>query len=51
VVILGPGLTADDWAQVLETINYEVVCMIGQRVPRVYLREGKAIGMTEPDCD
>ena len=40
VVLFGPGddgePTADDWAQTLETINYEIVTRIGGRVPRVY---------------
>jgi alanine racemase len=39
-VLFGPGdsgePTADDWAEVLDTINYEVVTRIGARVPRSY---------------
>lgn len=31
------AVTADDWARWLGTINYEIVCGIGARVPRVYL--------------
>lgn len=30
-------VTADDWAEWLDTINYEIVCGIGRRVPRVYV--------------
>lgn len=30
-------VTADDWAAWLDTINYEIVCGVGARVPRVYL--------------
>ena len=30
-------VTADDWARWLGTINYEIVCGLGQRVPRVYV--------------
>lgn len=41
VVLLGAqgdaAVTADDWADWLDTINYEIVCTVGQRVPRVYL--------------
>lgn len=29
-------ITVDEVAQLLETINYEVPCMIGKRVPRIY---------------
>jgi alanine racemase len=43
-LIGGPGarVTADDWAEWLGTISYEVVCTIGARVPRVYLAEDLA---------
>jgi alanine racemase len=41
VVVLGEqgdsAVTADDWAEILETISYEVVCEIGPRVPRRYV--------------
>jgi alanine racemase len=40
VVLFGPGddgePTADDWADAIGTINYEIVTRIGGRVPRVY---------------
>ncbi len=40
VVLFGPGSagepTAQDWADVLDTIHYEVVTRIGARVPRSY---------------
>lgn len=32
---------ADDIAQILGTINYEILTMIDKRVPRVYVRDGK----------
>jgi alanine racemase len=31
------AVTADDWARWLGTINYEIVCGIGRRVPRVHV--------------
>lgn len=41
VVLLGrqgtEQITADDWANQLGTISYEVVCSIGPRVPRRYV--------------
>jgi alanine racemase len=37
VVLLGGEITADDWAQWLDTISYEILCGIGPRVPRVYV--------------
>jgi alanine racemase len=40
VVIFGAdGPSVDEWAQVCDTINYEIVTRIGPRVPRVYLGE------------
>ena len=33
-VLLGQGVTAEDWARRLGTINYEVTCGISARVPR-----------------
>ena len=42
VVLLGTkeeGLCADDLADIVGTINYEIVCGIGKRVPRVYVNE------------
>jgi len=41
VVLLGrqgdEEITADEWARLLGTISYEVLCGIGPRVPRVYV--------------
>ena len=34
-------ITVDDIADKLDTINYEVVCMISNRVPRIYKQTGK----------
>ena len=34
----GPDLPADEIALHLGTINYEVVCMVGKRVPRLYIK-------------
>ncbi len=47
IILFGGGrnavVSADDVAEKLGTINYEVACMIGQRVPRVYIKSGKAV--------
>jgi alanine racemase len=37
VVLFGKGLPVDEIAKKIGTINYEVVCAIGKRVPRVYV--------------
>ncbi len=37
-------ITADDWASLLGTIGYEILCGIGPRVPRVYTETGGPTG-------
>lgn len=34
-------ITADDIAEIMGTINYEIICMLKQRVPRVYIENGE----------
>lgn len=42
VVLMGPGgLDANAIASHLHTINYEVLCSISSRVPRIYIEEAK----------
>lgn len=47
VVIMGNSgeekLNADDLAQNNETINYEILCAVGKRVPRIYKKLGKTV--------
>ncbi len=47
VILFGGGrnadISADDVAKLLGTINYEVVCMVAKRVPRVYIKSGKPV--------
>lgn len=50
VVLIGAqgadAITADEMAARLETINYEITCLVGQRVPRLYYRDGHIVGMS-----
>lgn len=50
VVVIGEQgseqITADEVAAAIGTINYEVVCAVSGRVPRVYLKDGKVVGVT-----
>lgn len=41
----GISYTADDIASQIDTINYEVICNINKRVPRVYKKDGKVINV------
>lgn len=34
-------ISAEHWAELLGTINYEVVCLLKKRVPRIYIKDGK----------
>ncbi len=43
----GRTLTVNELAGMLGTIGYEIVCLIGRRVPRVYMKDGKEIGMVD----
>lgn len=51
VVLFGNGsnnsLHIDEIANILGTINYEVVCMVGKRVPRVYIKNQKIVDIVE----
>lgn len=37
-------ISVDDLADKIGTINYEIVCLIGKRVPRMYINNGKLEG-------
>ncbi len=41
------SITFDQFAQLNGTINYEEICLIGRRVPRVYLKDGREFGITD----
>ena len=47
VVVMGKQgnneISADMIAELLDTINYEIVCMFSKRVPKVYLKGGKVV--------
>ena len=42
----GVLLPVEALSKLADTINYETVCAIGRRVPRVYLRSGQAVGVS-----
>lgn len=42
--ISGEYIGVEQIAEMTESINYEVVCLIGKRVPRIYYKDGKEIG-------
>ncbi|WP_250278403.1 alanine racemase [[Clostridium] colinum] len=40
-ILMGEGITAEEIASLQGTINYEIVCNIGKRVPRVYIKNNQ----------
>ena len=44
VIIFGKDTaTADTLASYLDTINYEIICMISKRIPRIYIQNGRTV--------
>jgi alanine racemase len=39
----GVDITAEELAELMGTINYEVTCLVNKRVPRVFWRNGQAV--------
>lgn len=39
----GLKITADEFAEMAGTINYEIICMLKDRIPRVYLQDGEIV--------
>ncbi|MEG0899624.1 MAG: alanine racemase [Oscillospiraceae bacterium] len=40
-------ITFEEMAAIGNTVNYEKICIIGKRVPRIYMRDGKEIGVVD----
>lgn len=55
VVLIGAQekskITAEQMAKKLKTINYEISCLVGKRVPRLYKQGGKFIALKSIICD
>lgn len=51
VTVIGDGknntMSFDEMAALTGTINYELVCLVGKRVPRVYISGGKNIAIMD----
>ena len=44
VIIFGGGqISADDVAGFMDTINYEVLCLVSKRIPRIYKEKGREV--------
>ena len=38
-------ITVESVASIIGTISYETVCVVGKRVPRVYIQDGKEVNV------
>ena len=45
-ILFNNEITAGQIASMTGTISYEIVCRIGMRIPRVYLKDGRILGIT-----
>lgn len=43
-------ISAMEIANIVGTINYEITCNVSKRVPRLYIREGREVGITDLIC-
>lgn len=44
VIIFGADtVTADTLSKWLDTINYEIVCMMSKRIPRIFIQNGRTV--------
>jgi alanine racemase len=54
VVLMGKSgediISADELSEIASTINYETVCLIGKRVPRVYIKDNKTLAVMKDFC-
>ena len=38
ITLIGNGISINEWANILGTINYELICRLKARLSRVYTR-------------
>ena len=43
VELFGSDLSVDKLAEIAGTVNYELICLIGKRVPRIYYKNGEVV--------
>ncbi len=43
VILFGKKLPVEELATAAQTINYEIVCGLSKRVPRIYIKDGKEL--------
>ena len=51
VTLIGKGMPVEDVAKELETIEYEVFCLLTDRIPRIYKRNKELVGIRKMRFD
>lgn len=46
----GASISVEELSSLCGTINYETICLIGKRVPRIYYRDGSIVGELDYIC-
>ena len=46
----GACIPVEELSSLCDTINYETVCLIGKRVPRIYYQNGQIVGELDYIC-
>lgn len=46
VTVMGEGVHAGEIARLVGTINYEIICAVSHRIPRVYRQDGQEVAST-----
>lgn len=47
VTVFGDGMPVERLAELAGSISYELLCLVGKRVPRVYYREGQVVSVQD----
>ena len=48
VILFGDEqISADDIAKMMDTINYEVLCLVSKRIPRIYKEKGREVTLLD----
>ena len=46
----GAEIKVEELAEIAHTINYEILCLISKRIPRIYIKNGEKIGQLNYIC-
>ena len=47
VTLIGGGITAEELGDLSGRFNYELVCDLGKRIPRVFYKDGRPVAVRD----